>query len=141
MTGPSAERRLRRVAEQVEALPDVPRNDEEKFANLWAACFAETATDEDFQWMFNYRGDGEKFRSWLIDMAEAELRGEGEVQPCSGSPLQLALEIITTPLGERTPTRARETLQTRARLYGSPPPPRMALLHKATLDWMWCSKF
>jgi hypothetical protein len=103
MNGWSAERRLRRVAKQVEALPDVPGNDEEKLAKLAAACFAETATDKDFQWMFDYRGAGEKARSSLIDMAEAELRGGGEVWPGSGTPLQLALEIIITPLRASTP--------------------------------------
>jgi hypothetical protein len=42
MNGSLAERRLRQVAKEVEALPDVPRNDEEKLAKLAAACFAET---------------------------------------------------------------------------------------------------
>jgi len=91
------------VARHVETLPEHPQTDEEKLAQLAAACLAVTATDEDFEWMFDYKGAGEAQRSELVEMAEAELRGDGEVWQCSGTPLQSALRIITTPFGEPTP--------------------------------------
>jgi len=42
MNGPSAERRMRRVAKQVEALPMVPQNYEERYAQIGAALLAGT---------------------------------------------------------------------------------------------------
>jgi len=118
-----------------------PQNDEERLARIEAALLDETATDQDFQWMFDRNGDGEKLRSWLIEEAEATLRGEGRVSGTSGMPDDSTMEIITTPLGQPTPTHARQKLMSWARLFGSPPPPAMERLHPATLPWMVRAKF
>jgi len=110
MNGPSAERRMRRVAKQVEALPMVPQNYEERYAQVEAALLAGTATDTDFRWIVECTAEGRDARSALMNEAKAILRGDAEPPRSAGWPQQQAIQIITTPLGRAVPAYARSSL-------------------------------
>jgi hypothetical protein len=132
MSESAFERRLRKVSAQLPGPKQQAKSQLERYEQVVEALHANTATEEDFRWIYdNVEGVDVKMRTSLLDAAEKVLADQRRWDDY-GYPFASALEILTTPIGSEVPEKAYPALRNWADCLSGKPDKKLESLAEAT---------